>query len=246
MDAVNFQPVWLLSCLPPEYASSVWLATTIAGLVFACLMARKNDSLLLRLTTTFFLLAHFSIEDSRDSIRHGEHSLLWTTLILSSLPVLQRSEDASRRRCAAYLRRFGLAQFMLLFFYFMAGVVKVVTAVVQLVNGERTLFHPDAGALIISEWLLRGDASSLMGRWCVEHNYASWLGVLGGVSIELLAITPILWRRLQSVVGIGLICMHIGIGLSMDVWFPENVGLLALLILAGPSLATSTLQPGNS
>ena len=208
-------------------------------------MSQKNDSVLLRLTTTFFLLAHFSIEDSRDSIRHGEHGLLWTTLILCFLPVFKRSEVEPRRRSVAYLRRFGLAQFMLLFFYFMAGAVKIVTAVVQLANGERTLFHPDAGALIISEWLLRGDASSLMGRWCVEHNYASWLGVLSGVCIELLAITPLFWRRMQNVVGMGLVCMHLGIGLSMDVWFPENVALLALLILAGPYLAPSTRPSGR-
>ncbi len=57
--------------------------------------------------------------------------------------------------------------------------------------------HVDArrgrtGALVIAEWLLRGDAPSLLGRWFVQHRFISWIGLLGSVALELLAITSIL------------------------------------------------------
>ena len=45
------------------------------------------------------------------------------------------------------------------------------------------------------------------------------------------------WTELQPLIAVGLISIHVAIGLSKDVWFPENVALLALLILAGPPLA---------
>ncbi|HIE96292.1 MAG TPA: hypothetical protein EYG03_10920 [Planctomycetes bacterium] len=82
--------------------------------------------------------------------------------------------------------------------------------------------HVDArrgrtGALVIAEWLLRGDAPSLLGRWFVQHRFISWIGLLGSVALELLAITPFYWRRMQPLIAIGLIGMHVAIGLSTDV-----------------------------
>jgi len=71
----------------------------------------------------------------------------------------------------------------------------------------------------------------------LQHRIIAWSGLLGSVALEVLAITPLLCRQMQPLVGIGLIGMHVAIGLSMDVWFPENVALLALMIMAGPPLA---------
>ncbi len=119
----------------------------------------------------------------------------------------------------------------------MAGAVKVLTAIVQGLRGERTLLHPDSGALIIAEWLLRGDGVNLAGAWFVQHRYIAWISVAGGVLVELAAIAPIFARWTQPIITFGLIAMHVGIGLTMDVWFPENVALLAVMFLAGPAVS---------
>ena len=232
---LNLNTVWPVAWLSTETAAAVWLLATIAGLFTAVAAVVLTDSRSVRIVSAACLLLHFAVEDSRDTVRHGEHGLLWVSLIFACLPA-SPGQTACRRMRLRQLRVFGTAQFMVLLFYWMAGVVKVLTSVAQGVRGERTLLHPDAGALIVAEWLLRGDMPSLMGRWLVEHRLIAWLSVLGGVLLELLAVTPLFWYRMQSVIGIGLIAMHVGIGLSMDVWFPENVALLGLLILAGPPL----------
>ncbi|MDG2130731.1 MAG: hypothetical protein P8K08_22220 [Fuerstiella sp.] len=234
---INFQPVWAVSWLNIEHVASFWMVITLCGLGTSLLVTFQTESRSFRIVAAVCLVLHFAIEDSRDSIRHGEHGLLWAALILAWLPDITRHGHFGRRTQHAYLRVFGTAQFMLLLFYFMAGAVKLLTSCAQGARGERTLLHPDSGALIIAEWLLRGDAPSLMGRWFVQHRFISWFGLLGSVALELLAITPFFWRPAQPVIAIGLIGMHVAIGLSMDVWFPENVALLSVLILAGPPLA---------
>jgi hypothetical protein len=233
-DGINIQPVWPVFRLTDEYAAGFWMVVTLCSLGTSLFAAYRTESRIVRIVAAACLFLHFATEDSRDSIRHGEHGLLWVSLILACLPGITHHGLESRRTQRSWLRIFGTAQFMLLLFYFMAGVVKVLTAVAQSVRGERTLLHPDSGALIIAEWLLRGDAPSLLGRWIVQHRFIAWSGLLGSVALEVLAITPLLWRPMQPLIAIGLIGMHVSIGLSMDVWFPENVALLALLILAGP------------
>ena len=236
-NGISFQPVWPVFWLSAEQAALLWVVATLCGLGASLLAAGRAESRPVRIVAAVLLFLHFAIEDSRDSIRHLEHGLLWVSLILTCLPDISRSGENVRRTRLSYLRVFGTAQFMFLLFYSMAGAVKVLTSVAQGMRGDRTILHPDSGALVIAEWLLRGDAPSLLGHWFVQHRFVSWVGLLGGVVLELLAITPLFWRRLQPLIAFGLIGMHVAIGLTMDVWFPENVALLAVLILAGPPLA---------
>lgn len=236
---VNFHPVWAVSWISLDTVPEYWLVTTLAGILLAGCTAVWTDLRWLRTATTIVLLLQFSIEDSMDSIRHGEHALLWVMLIFAFLPSMRAAERHQRHRILSYVRIFALAQVMILLFYFMAGGVKLVTSAVHAMQGDTTLLNPDSGALIIAEWLLRGDADSLMGHWFVKHRMFAWVTVLGSVLLELFALAPLLVRWTQPVVAGGLIAMHVGIGLTMDVWFPENVLLLCVLILSGPALAVS-------
>lgn len=226
---VNFRPVWIVSWLSTEQAPTLWIVTTCAGLVLSGMLASGLNARWLRLVATFCLLLHFSIEDSRDNIRHGEHALLWVCLVLCMIPS-SSTKLSHRHKMLKHARVLGTAEAMVFLFYTMAGMIKVLTSVAQGMKGEKTLLHPDSGALIISEWLLRGDATSVCGRWLVEHRYVAWLGMLSSVCLEVFALLPLLWKAARPFVCTGLIGMHVGIGLSMDVWFPENVLLLAVFL----------------
>jgi len=226
-SAINFHPVWLVSWIPQEFAAKAWLVTTAAALVF-CAANAWGTNRWLRSIATLFLVLHFSIEDSRDAIRHGEHALLWISLILAFLPGEFTSERQTQVR---YQRVFRLAQSMLLLFYGMAGVVKVATSIVQSLRGDRALLDADAGALVISEWLLQGDETSLLGSWMVHHPAFASIGLLLSVVLELACLVAIFWTRIHALTGVSLILMHVAIGLAMNVWFPENVALIAVILV---------------
>jgi hypothetical protein len=234
---INFHPVWPVAWIRPDNVPSIWLCSTLLSLSVTSLTMIYVDSRSLRIVAAVCLCLHFAVEDSRDTIRHNEHGLLWTTLILAALPGMTKSSHDDARQKLRFIGVFKTAQCMLLLFYCMAGIVKVATSVAQGLRGERTLLHPDSGAMIIAEWLLRGDPPSLLGHWFVEHKVVAWIAILGSVVIELMALSPLVYRSFQPGVGLGLIGVHVGIGLAMDVWFPENVALLALMILGGPPIA---------
>ncbi|MFY9255686.1 MAG: hypothetical protein WAO83_19685 [Fuerstiella sp.] len=225
---LNLKPVWATFWLTSTTAPTIWAITTVFALILCGLCAWLPKTHL-RIAAAILLFMHFAIEDSRDTIRHGEHGLLWVSVILAFLPNDRCSE---RRRQVRYQRVFYLAQSMILLFYGMAGGVKVLTAIVQGMRGERTFLNPDAAALVISEWLQRGEGTSLLGSWMIHHPIVAWGGLLASVVVELACLIAIVSHRIRPLVAVGLIGMHVSIGLIMDVWFPENVALLAILLLA--------------
>jgi len=166
----------------------------------------------------------------------NNHLHLWT-VVAFMLIFLPREEDALREPevRAGALRLFWGTQAFILLTYSMSGVAKLLGAALQLARGDaHTLFHSDALARHVAERLMETSETSLLGPWIIAHPAWGWLPFLGAVYLEVFALTVAFRPSLQRPWALGLVLMHIGIFLSMNVTFSNSILLLSLFFFASP------------
>jgi hypothetical protein len=170
-------------------------------------------------------------------IGHGWHGWLWISFLLIFLP------DGSPMRLAAttsrtqtYLRVFWSAQAALLFFYTLSGLFKLGAAAIQFWDAQVTGLHPEALSRHIAYRLLEaGDPRiSYVGHHIVEHPWIGWPIHLSAIYLETFALVVAFRPALHRLWGAGLILMHAGIFLALDISFVWQVQLVALMLLASP------------
>jgi predicted DCC family thiol-disulfide oxidoreductase YuxK len=166
----------------------------------------------------------------------NNHLHLWT-VVAFMLIFLPREKDALREPEVreGTLRLFWGAQAFILLTYSMSGIAKLLGAVLQIARGDtHTLFQSDALARHVAERLMETSETSLLGPWIISHPTWGWLPFLGAVYLEVFALTAAFRPSLQRPWALGLVLMHIGIFLSMDVTFSNSILLLSLFFFASP------------
>jgi predicted DCC family thiol-disulfide oxidoreductase YuxK len=166
----------------------------------------------------------------------GHHLHLWTmtSFLFAFLPREREASDSPALGEAA-LRIFWGAQAALLLTYTLSGIAKVLGAAVQIARGDAyTLFSSSALARHVAERLLMTGEHSLLGNLIVGHPQWGGPALLGAVYLETFALAAACRPSLHRVWGLGLILMHLGIFLSMNVTFSHSILLLGLLLLASP------------
>ena len=116
------------------------------------------------------LLEYWAFNNSFGKVGHSLHDTLLVTFVFVFLPVGWHENDQHRRLGRQEtLLVFWLAQCTIMVTYSMAGFIKVVAGVAQLLKGEPNLFWPDALARQVADRLLQTNSQSWWGDWLVTH-----------------------------------------------------------------------------
>lgn len=222
-----------------------WVETVgVARGAIACLLAFVSASVLavwrpeqraLRLACALLSLPAFALPSSLGKINHGLHGLFWVLLVLVFLPgppaPTPHAERLHRQRS---LRVLWAAQAALLLFYSMSGALKLYASARQLALGEVSFLSPEGAARHIAHRLLQTHGDSLLGPLFIEHPFlgapTQWLTLYLETGALFIAFRPAVQRLWAA----GLIAMHLGIGVCMNIWFVNQIALLALLLGASP------------
>ncbi len=196
--------------------------------------AWKPDWLVSRILAFLGCLEGMALDNSFGKINNHLH--LWT-VVAFMLIFLPREKEAfhDEEKREGALRLFWGAQAFILLTYSMSGLAKLMGAGLQITRGNaHTLFHSDALARHVAERLLETSETSIAGPWIIAHPAFGWLLLLGAVYLEVFALAIAFRPSLQRLWALGLILMHVGIFLCMNVVFSNSILLLALFFFASP------------
>ncbi len=201
--------------------AALGLAAVVTLLLFLGLIHRWPPAYLLALLGLHLLyVSRFSLGKTP----HGTH-LLGLTLLSLALGLLLFQTPLYRRRTAL-----GFTYFFVGLSYTLAALSKLVATGPGWANGTH-----------LSLWMLEKgvDVTARAGIWeptfvqqlLLTHPTLSTALLTGALLLELLAFT-VWWRPFRRPVLLGLICMHIGIYVTLQISF--HFAVLELLLLALP------------
>lgn len=191
---------------------------------------------LARAAYTFTLLQHMALVNSFFKINHGMHAWFFMSAVFVLLP---DGRWRSRQRISDrhnFLSVLWCSQLVVLLFYSLTGVWKVVTAVGQFAAGEVSAFHFHGFSLILANRLLASDVDSVIGDFLVRQEMIGWALFLGTMYLESFSIVVAFRPRLHRIWGIGLILFHVGTQLAMVINFQPNILLLGIFFVTSPFL----------
>jgi hypothetical protein len=228
-------PLWPLSWLQTDNVSTIATSVFVFNTVVAALALIYVGSTSARWLAFAGALFAGAFENSFGRICHYGHAWVWVTFFFAFLPSGQPSQFThSRILRQRFLQVFWSAQFALLFFYSMAGWLKLVSVPVQLMRDEVTAIGPEALARHIANCAMQGGPQPLLASWLVDHIMIGWVLFLGAIYLEAAALLAAFRPAIHRWWGIGLIMLHLGIGLAMEIWFVPPMFLLALLFVYSP------------
>ena len=157
---------------------------------------------------------------------------LWISFILIFLPTLTRDPSTETRRIFSLV--FWGAQAFLLLTYTMAGVGKLIYAVIQFSQGQAHAFSPDAGALYAATQLNLMHETVPLANIIISHPWLAWIPFLCLLELQTFALVAAFRPQLHRIWGVALILFHLGTFLTMRAVFTAPSGLLLLFLLASP------------
>ena len=176
----------------------------------------------------------FAFVYSFGAVRHVHHHLLLSTFLFVFLPRGSGGTDATEEEKRAHLRAFWGVQCGVLLTYSMCGFVRIATGLWHLVTGQGGVLTPPALALHAANAGIRFGVDPLLADLAIR---AGWMGLpvyLVVTYLELFAL-PVAFRpRLHRPWGAALILMHVGIGLTLNLFFVPSIFILGVLLLASP------------
>jgi len=202
----------------------------VASLVAAALPERRWA----RIAYAFTLLQYMALINGFDKTNHNLHAWLFVAAILIFLP---RGPWAGRTRKLDrqyFLAVFWSAQFVVLFFYSLTGMWKILFAFKSLFEGRTGGFSFAGFSYIVASRILRGNEDTVLGHFFVQHEIIGWALYIGTMYLESTSILIAFRPRLHRVWGIGLILFHFATQLTMGFSFTENVALVGLLFVCSP------------
>jgi hypothetical protein len=231
----TFQPLWPMAWANGLDVNVVAAAVLTANAIAAALAAIVPTSRVTRWMAFVGMLEAGAFENSFGTIGHGGHAWLWVAFFFALLPTGSRDHFARVRIARQrFLQMFWTAQFAMLFFYSMSGWLKLVTVPVQYHRGEVCALAPEALARHMANRILATDSQPLLADLLVDQPSLSWLLYLGALYLEAFAVMAAFRPALHRLWGGGLILLHLGIGLGMEIWFIPPLFLLSLLFINSP------------
>lgn len=181
------------------------------------------------------LLQFCALRFSIDEITHDLHAWIWVSFFMILLPDIGRRDvDPIRVERQKYLTVIWGCQAIVLLFYSISGFWKVLRGMQQLWIGEIHTFSRDALASHIALQSIQSGTESVFGRFFIMNPGLGWPLYLAVVYMELFSIVVAFRPQLHRIWGLGLILMHIGSGLTINVAFNFNVLILGLFFLNSP------------
>jgi hypothetical protein len=231
----SLDPLWPLFWAAGGKVSVVAANVLTLNVIAAALAAFFPTIRWVRWTAFGGALLAGAFENSFGRVGHGGHAWVWIALFFAFLPTGSAIQFAdSRLRRQQYLQTFWSTQFAVLFFYSMSGWLKLVTVPVQLLHGEVCSLAPEALARHVANRMLQTHSHAMFGNWAINYQWLSWPLFLGAVYLEAFSVLIAFRPALHRLWGSALVLLHVGIGLSMDIWFVPPMFLLTLIFLYSP------------
>lgn len=179
------------------------------------------------------LLQYMAIINGFGKINHNFHGWLFVAGLFVALPG-RRSDPRSTAHRQITLSVFWSAQVVVLFFYALTGLWKVVYAVHALWSPRVSAFQLDGFSLLVAGRLLETDQQTLLGESLIGVPVLGWLLFNGTMYLEAAGLIAVFRPRLHRLWGLGLVTFHLGTQLAMGFSFPQNVALVGLLLVCSP------------
>jgi predicted DCC family thiol-disulfide oxidoreductase YuxK len=236
-NSLTLDPLWPLAW--------IHFVPTLPGIHFVLLLfvfgplaaAWNPQSVFFRGLAFLGCLEGMALDNSFGKINGHLH--LWTVVafFFLFLPSAKQLNQVTGPLTA--VRLFWGAQTFVLLTYSMSGISKILGMMLQLSRHQyHTFLSHDGLARFIADRLMQTGERSLFGPWLIDHPWVGWPLHLGAIYLETFAFVIAFRPALQRSWVLGLVLMHIGIFLTMNVTFATSILILALLF------ASSPLAPG--
>jgi len=236
VHAKSISPLWpiawvSLSSHYPQIIYTIVLGTLISNIMVFCFPEKRLYRFLFSLT--FFGFA--ALANSFGKINHGYHAMIIIAFLFLFLPKDPWSSlETSISKRQYFLAIIWAAQLLFLLFYTMSGLHKLYALINQIRFAPISALHPQALAYQTAWRLLMTNEESLLGSLLIKHAFLGWPLYLGAIGLEVFAVVAAFRPALHRLWGIGLMTLHIGTGLLMNVTFLEHVLLAGLFLVYSP------------
>lgn len=225
-------PVMWMRFVPLETAG--WLLAHLAlGAGFAGLLFWRFRPV--RVLLSLALLELMALGNSYGGTGHGAHEWFWISVCFWFLPTGRPRElEASRFGRTDFLYAFGMAPALILFFYTLSGLYKLLHATVALLQGEFGGFSPEALAVTVARRALETGSEPMWAEPIIAAPLLGWPLYLGLYFVEVVSIAVFFRPVLHRAWGVILIAFHFGTLLLLDIIFPLHVLINALFFVMSP------------
>jgi hypothetical protein len=182
-----------------------------------------------------------SISHMNDKLGAGSYAPLWIFLLLC-LPRNWRASSPGRTQTYELIRTFTFCQTMIAFFYFVAGITKVLKSFISFFNGELSYFSIDAFSRICAWHFITRNTDTLLGSILIQFPLLSFPALWAGVTLELAAIWILFRPNLHRTWGLLMLLFHLVSVITLSPSFPYNAILFCLFFVFSP-FATLKAKP---
>lgn len=173
----------------------------------------------------YFLLV--ALTNSFGKINHASHLVLIPLFCFALMPGKESSNNYKEKTILMFLS----AKFFLLVAYALTGFWKVFWGVIELFTQNVSLFSPLSFRNVLI-YQFEITPKTLLGDWFIEHYILGWVLYLFVIYLELFSIVIFFKPNLYKIWGVGLILLHVGLGVVLGVnnyMAPFAIGILLIL-----------------
>jgi hypothetical protein len=182
------------------------------------------------------MLMAFGLKYSFGTLNHKEHMWLWVCGVFILLPSQRYETFQDNRNERQYLLDvFAAAQGIVLFFYMLTGLWKIVYGIAGLIKPVGVgIFSLHALPSIAVTHMITAHDAPYLAVWIAAHPVIGWILYLLVTWLEIMA--PWVWFRpaLHRPWAVIMSLFHIGTWLLMGIVFYLQIPLLALLFIYSP------------
>lgn len=203
----------------------------ILGSFFSALFPQNRWT---RIFTFIGFFQYVALLNSFGKVNHSLHGWVLTSFVFIFLPFIDIHFKKKHSVYMKYLTVFWGAQAIFLLTYTLAGVMKIQGIIFQITHQQIHALSPNALAIQIANTLISSGYTSLLGSFFVQYPLLGWPLYIGTIVLETVSIIIAYIPSLHRIWAVALILMHIGIFLTMNIGFSQNILLLAVLFFYSP------------
>lgn len=230
----EFSPVWAIAWTNFASADEANIIIRLFLLLSALVGAFFYRHRLARVIVFLGVWQMHALLSSFLRIDHHWYPWLYISFLLIFLPDVWIAKKSTLYERKKFLLVFFSVQVVTLLMYTMAGFGKLQGAYYQYIQGVTNAFDPAALALHIAYWLRANDTSSLLGSFFIRHPWLGWPLFIGTIYLQLFSLWAAFKPSLHKFWALGLILMHTGIYLTMNMLFLPISLLLLLFFFDSP------------
>lgn len=237
----GFDPLWPARWMTWVEPMSAFIALHLAVIAACGAILWRPGPRWPRIVVCLATLCVMGADAGFGKINHGFHMWWWVSFFLVFLPRRWADAGDPGSRHDRIVRQQTLttlwsARAAVLLFYSCAGLMKLRGVLSQTLSGEPSHFSVGGLSSLIATRHFKTGTSGPLAEMLVRHEWLATPGHVAAVGLEFAAVFSLLYAGASRWVAIGLIGMHVGIGLVMDIWFVLNPLLLLILFVLPETL----------